>query len=737
MLQSITLKNTATYQLTTIEDLAQVNFFYGANGSGKTTISKVISDVTQFPNCSLVWKNGNPLQTMVYNQDFIDRNFNFNQSAELKGIFTLGENQVDAEKKISEAKQKCQEIQGNIDSDKKSKVKKESEKNELEEEFKNTIWKLKTKYGDCFKEIFTGLMNSKEKLKNKVLHEYEQHKSNNDVPKLDYLKKQYFTLFQSDLKKEDELYPINAQILIDCANNYILKKKIIGSSDVNISELINKLDNSDWIRKGIDFLELSNGFCPFCQQKIQENLKNQFEIYFDENFLRDTQVINDLKVRYEIEIKNLNNTLERLIQSESSFLEIEKLKLEQARLSEKLSKNVLLINEKINEPGRIIELNHIADIVDRINAFIAESNQKIKSYNKIVTNSESEKKQLNSQIWLFIIQEVKIVIEDYHKKNSGLDVGILNLSKKISEKENEKSKKEKEIKDLATQLISIQPTVDEINSMLRNFGFNGFSLKISDNQKGYQLIRSNGEIAKNLSEGEKTFITFLYFYHLLKGDTDGNGITADRIVVLDDPISSLDSDILFIVSTLIRDLLIQAENGSGYIKQFFVLTHNVYFYKEITFKKNIPAHKRQRAYQPWKKKFWIVRKSNMISNIEAYSENPINTSYELLWSEVRKQDLSNHNLPNTLRRILENYFHMWGGIALDELPQKFSNVQEQRLCEMLLYWANAGSHILDDGQYFSMDDDTIQKFLDVFKKIFEETQQLAHYNMMMKLNEQT
>ena len=53
-----------------------------------------------------------------------------------------------------------------------------------------------------------------------------------------------------------------------------------------------------------------------------------------------------------------------------------------------------------------------------------------------------------------------------------------------------------------------------------------------------------------MSEGEKTFVTFLYFYHLLKGSESDSGMTTDRIVVFDDPVSSLDSDVLFIVSRL-------------------------------------------------------------------------------------------------------------------------------------------------------------------------------------------
>ncbi len=90
---------------------------------------------------------------------------------------------------------------------------------------------------------------------------------------------------------------------------------------------------------------------------------------------------------------------------------------------------------------------------------------------------------------------------------------------------------------------------------LLSFGFSSFSLAESEKEGFYKIVRPNGEDAKEtLSEGEKTFITFLYFYHLLKGSNTESGITENRIVVFDDPVSSLDSDILFIVSSLIKKL---------------------------------------------------------------------------------------------------------------------------------------------------------------------------------------
>ena len=55
-----------------------------------------------------------------------------------------------------------------------------------------------------------------------------------------------------------------------------------------------------------------------------------------------------------------------------------------------------------------------------------------------------------------------------------------------------------------------------------------------------------------LSEGEVTFITFLYFLQWIKGSQNEEDVTQDRVIVIDDPISSLDSNILFVVSSFKR-----------------------------------------------------------------------------------------------------------------------------------------------------------------------------------------
>jgi wobble nucleotide-excising tRNase len=91
MITSIDIKNEATYDSTgqRMEDLKEVNFIFGANGTGKTTISKVINAPEIYNDCSLSWKNENQLEARVYNQNFVENNFK--EDNQLKGVFTLGE----------------------------------------------------------------------------------------------------------------------------------------------------------------------------------------------------------------------------------------------------------------------------------------------------------------------------------------------------------------------------------------------------------------------------------------------------------------------------------------------------------------------------------------------------------------------------------------------------------------------------------------------------------------------
>ena len=49
--------------------------------------------------------------------------------------------------------------------------------------------------------------------------------------------------------------------------------------------------------------------------------------------------------------------------------------------------------------------------------------------------------------------------------------------------------------------------------------------------------------------------TNLSFYQLLQWGTETTGMDKDKVVVIDDQISSLDRNVLFIVTTLVKNIL--------------------------------------------------------------------------------------------------------------------------------------------------------------------------------------
>ena len=106
-----------------------------------------------------------------------------------------------------------------------------------------------------------------------------------------------------------------------------------------------------------------------------------------------------------------------------------------------------------------------------------------------------------------------------------------------------------------------------INELLQAY-FGHSSVQISvTGQKRYQILR-DGAVAKNLSEGEQTAICFSYFITRV---IDGRHPLADTVVVIDDPISSLDSGHLFNTYALIKTKLAGA-------RQLFMLTHSFEFF---------------------------------------------------------------------------------------------------------------------------------------------------------------
>ncbi len=733
MIKSIIIKKVATYDKTGIQvnDLKKVNFIYGANGCGKTTISNFLYNLTdnKFNHCSLSWQNSNSVATLVYNKEFRERNFG---KGKLGGIFTLGEATAEQIKNIEDKTEELTIIKAEEVKKKDTHTAQVDKKETLVNEFRETTWaKTYKKYEPTFKEAFTGTLQ-KESFKNKLLQEFASNTSALDT--FVNLNEKAKTIFGEIPKFITPINDIAFDRILEIENSEIWKKIIVGKADVDIAKLIQKININDWVNQGREYLQ-EDKTCPFCQEKtITEDFVNQLESFFDETYLNDIKSIKDLKQEYNSLTQNLINELNGVETFQKDFKDT-KLNNDKfsAYLKTLISQNATtneFLNSKIKEPSRSIELNSLKEQLDLISELIGNANEKMKKHNDIVKNFNTERNNLVNSIWKLIIEEYKTEIVKFNTDKDGLEKGIIALQTQIALKRTECLKLDAEIKKLSKDVTSIQPTIDEINRLLQSYGFLNFEIVPATTEEGfYKIQREDGTIAETtLSEGEITFITFLYFLQLAKGGISEEVVNDERILVIDDPISSLDSNVLFVVSTLIKEIIKNIKSETGYIKQIILLTHNVYFHKEVSYE----GLNRKGE----KSNFWILRKNNKVSTIHFYEDkNPIQSSYELLWREIREwENNSGITIQNTLRRVLENYFSILGSKRDDVLINKFPTQEEREICRSLLSWSNEGSHTLPDDLFVEAPDGTITKYLDVFKKIFTYSENTGHYNMMMNIN---
>jgi wobble nucleotide-excising tRNase len=733
MIKSISIKQIATFDNdgTIVDNLKKVNFIYGANGSGKTTISNFLynSEDIKFENCNLDWEN-EELKTLVYNKEFRDRNFG---NGKLGGVFTLGEATADEIKEIEEKVTALVELKKEGLTKRKTLDGVSNKKKELIVAFNEFCWStIYKKYEDTFKDAFVGFLN-KEKFKNKILSE----NTNNvlDLKTIKDLKEKSKTIFGERPQNLTIINLISFSRIIEIEKYDIWNKIIVGKADVDIAKLIQKLNINDWVNQGSNYLQ-EDETCPFCQEKtISEDFRIQLNSFFDKEFVEDTKTIKKLREEYTLLTSNLINELNQIEITQKSEknnkLDLESFSALLKTLDSQIVANKELLSNKVKEPSRNIDLISLEEQFKLISDIIENANSEITKNNLIVINYNFERKNLIKHIWKYCIDEFSVQIAKFITDKNGFDTGITALKLQLQGKLDTYGTLDAEIKTLSKNVTSIQPTIDEINRLLLNYGFINFKIVPATDDRFYQIQREDGTIAeKTLSEGEITFITFLYYLQLTKGGISEETVNDERILVIDDPISSLDSNVLFIVSTLVREIAKEIKSDIGNIKQLILLTHNVYFHKEVSYE----GLNRKGA----KSCFWILRKKNNKSIIHSYAEqNPIQSSYELLWREIKEwEHNSGITIQNTMRRILENFYSILGNKRDDFLINKFETPEDKIICRSLLSWTNEGSHTLPDDLYIEAPDDTIGKYIEVFKNIFFYTENKGHYLMMMGIEDE-
>ena len=198
---------------------------------------------------------------------------------------------------------------------------------------------------------------------------------------------------------------------------------------------------------------------------------------------------------------------------------------------------------------------------------------------------------------------------------------------------------------------------DELNDDLERYlGHRELTIGVRDT--GYAIMRG-GSVAASLSDGERTALALLYFLKTL-GD---RRFDAERgVVVLDDPVSSLDANAMYLALGFIRD----RTQTAG---QLFILTHNFSFFRQVrSWFHHIPRQKSPNMDRRPARFYMLCEVASVESRRTTISRlDPLLEQYEseyhylfsLVYREAQKASAgsleSSYYLPNVARRLLEAF----------------------------------------------------------------------------------
>lgn len=719
MITKINLNGVASYRaLVTLETDKKINIIYGLNGTGKSTFSNFLYNLSSplYKGCSL--ESGDNEEILVYNQQFIKDNFV--DSDNLKGIFSLSKENKEIEDKINMSEKALEEIDADIGKRKSEIEKTEAELQAKKEEVYDRLFEIKRLYtgGDRVLEYCLDNLKRKEPLFNHIVKiEKPKEKPGKAIEEI---KRDVESINGETAKKHNTLPALNFDTS-DIESNAIFSELIVGSSDSPVSSLITELKNSDWVKKGLEYLPENQSEppfqCPFCQEKtITQEVIEGIKSYFDESYDNSLTLIGVLANQYKESVQDFLS-IEYYKSNEFTKSHSEKFTEAHTELKSIIEGNVAAIQKKRATPSEKVDLIQTSAALKKFNSVLTLINNDIKSHNDKINNRDKELEKLKSEFWSLMRWDYDQTISPYLSESEKVESKLKEMSISKVEVEKKASKKRDEIVELQKTTVNIEEAITNINNGLIQLGITDFSIeKHLDNQ--YRVVRGaqSSSIFTSLSEGEKMIISFLYFCELCRGKKSATETNKKKIAVIDDPVSSLSHIYVYNIGQMLKADFF----NSDIFEQVFVLTHSLYFFYELA----DSNHKRRKESQ----KLFRLSKNSAGSRIQKMKYEEVQNDYHSYWTVINDETQPPALIANCMRNVIEYFFNFVQKADLSNVIQK-PELQDNRFQAFCRY-INRESHSLGQN-IFDFKEFNYNDFREGLKLVFEVTGYPEHYQKMV------
>ena len=568
-----------------------------------------------------------PYLVRVYNADYVNRNLRWlkdEETGEIKPFALIGSENVEAQKAIDEIDAKLGSIEEKkgllYEDDLKNKAYK-TKKDNYDEAFANLEWQLKNKANGDIKKQNIYVKQGTNYIVNNIKRDIDEFVTAEQV-KVDEQGQELekprmvFVVDDSVVLSEDEKSQLKITVeekekttiaelseTPSLLNKYAEEVRTLVTKKITLSKTLQELVDNDllqaWVDKGRE-LNKDRELCAFCGNPIGEKRWEDLNAHFSKESEELKQSLTTLREKLEkasegldgfLEAKNI--TEQNIYAAYTAEYKVVKEKWDDYVTRYKVAVNELLtlVDERLGNIFKPLSYESDPYDIDEQVYLLHEINGLTEKNNEYGLKLDSAKESVRKKLRLDYVhqfcEDIKYaeVMTWLAKEKEELEVlehAMMIRATEIGELRNRRKQKELDKKDEGK-------AAQKVTELLKNhFGNGSLSLEpvtvvgpivVGDPEASQQLrtkfvVKRGGQNAKNLSEGEKSLISFCYFIAQMTDELKGPD-AGKLVVYIDDPISSLDSSHIFFMYSLIETVFIK----KICFGQLFISTHNLEFLK--------------------------------------------------------------------------------------------------------------------------------------------------------------
>lgn len=329
--------------------------------------------------------------------------------------------------------------------------------------------------------------------------------------------------------------------------------------------------------------------CPFCIQEIKNNTLQEFVNYFNQALNEFDSNINNVINLLNKDIKSLSFDKLSLIAKLDKFKPfLSNFDSQKEIIDEyfsKLEKYLSTLRTLVNDRNGINDKDIFSSLYENITTLHdGNISDVVTSTDSILNDKKSQERKLlevKSQLKKLRINKAKYDSFYCQKNIFDNDMRI----KKLFDESKQLKSRNLEVQDQINKIISRKrPDIETINNYLIALNLSKYKINTDYKITINTSIIDNDNLRVVLSEGEKTTLSFAYFLARLKLFYNKDSLK-NLVVVIDDPISSLDENRIYTTSYLVAKInqeiagcILDAAEDKG---QVFIFTHSHIFMTNI------------------------------------------------------------------------------------------------------------------------------------------------------------